>query len=195
MRARSSKKAAGAGSKRVDAIALLVQDHRKVKRLLKELDGTTERATVRRESLFKEIENELKTHTELEEDVFYRAYKEASRKSDQHLYYEAVEEHHLVDLVLPEMEASDVESREFSAKAKVLRDLVEHHIKEEETETFPRARRAMGTEELLELGIQIQERKMNLQSGLITRAARTAGFAFEAVMSRVSTRNRKKRAA
>jgi hemerythrin-like domain-containing protein len=193
MQARSSKR--GTSRKGVDAIALLIQDHQKVKRLLKQLNATTEKAVAHRESLFKEITNELKIHTELEEQIFYPAYKEAARKSDAHLYYEAIEEHHLVDVVLPEIEASDVESEEFAAKAKVLRDLIEHHTEEEEKQMFPKARKAMGTKELAELGTQIQERKTDLQSGLMTRAARTAGYAFGAVMSKVSSRNRKKRAA
>jgi hypothetical protein len=60
---------------------------------------------------------------------------------------------------------------------------------------FPKARKAMGTEELVELGMQIQERKTDLQSDLMTRAARSAGYAFGAVVSRISGRNRKKRAA
>lgn len=193
MQARLSKR--GTSRKRLDAIALLIQDHRKVKRLLKQLDATTEKAVARRESLFKEINNELKIHTELEEQIFYPAYKEAVKESDAHLYYEALEEHHLVDVVLPEIEASDVESEQFAAKAKVLRDLIEHHTEEEEKQMFPKARKAMGAGELAELATQIQERKTDLQSDLMTRATRTAGYAFEAVMSRVSGRNRKKRAA
>src|SRR5215831_19011692 len=163
MRARTSKRATG--SKRVDAIALLVQDHRKVKGLLKQLDGTTERATARRESLFKEIENELKIHTQIEEEIFYPAYKEAARKSDEHLYYEALEEHHLVDMVLPEIMSTDTGSEEFGAKSKVLRELVEHHAEEEEAEMFPRARKVIDGEELREIGRQIQSRKLELQSG------------------------------
>jgi hemerythrin-like domain-containing protein len=193
MQARSSKRRTS--RKGVDAIALLIQDHKKVKRLLKQLDTTTEKAAARRESLFKEINNELKIHTELEEQIFYPAYKEAAKKSDAHLYYEALEEHHLVDVVLPEIEASDVESEEFAAKAKVLLDLVEHHTEEEEKQMFPKARKVMGKEELSELGTQMQERKMDLQSDLMTRATRSGGFAFDAIMSRVSGRNRKKRAA
>jgi hypothetical protein len=73
--------------------------------------------------------------------------------------------------------------------------LVEHHTEEEEKQMFPKARKAMGKEELSELGTQIQERKMDLQSDLMTRATRSGGFAFDAIMSRVSGRNRKKRAA
>jgi len=186
------------GRRAPDAISLLTEDHRKVKRLLSALDNTTERASSRRERLFAEIENELKIHSKVEEEIFYPAYKEAVHKSDQHLYYESLEEHHLVDVVLPEMKASSADSEEFSAKAKVLKDLVEHHAEEEEAEMFPKARKMMGQIELRELGEQIEMRKEQLQSGLMTRAAKTAGYALGTVISRVTNNtknNRKKRAA
>src|SRR2546421_9059498 len=192
MPSRATKKPAG---RTVDAISLLTQDHHRVKQLLKALDATTERASTRRETLFKEIDNEIKVHSKVEEEIFYPAYKDAVRKSDEHVYYEALEEHHLVDVVLPEMKAADVESEEFGAKAKVLRDLVEHHAEEEETEMFPKARTAMGDEKLRQLGKEIKQRKLQLQSGLLTRAARTAGSAIGAVMNKVSNNNKKKKAA
>jgi iron-sulfur cluster repair protein YtfE (RIC family) len=73
MPARARKRATS--SRRVNAISLLMQDHKKVKRLLKQLDNTTERAADRRESLFEQIQNELKIHTQLEEEIFYPAYR------------------------------------------------------------------------------------------------------------------------
>jgi hemerythrin-like domain-containing protein len=149
-----------------DAISLLTQDHRNVKRLLKELESTTERAAGRRETLVKEIEAELTLHTRVEEDIFYPAYKDAARKSDAHLYYEAVEEHHLVDIVLPELKSSRVDSEEFAAKAKVLKDLIEHHAGEEEKQMFPRARKVMSGQELRDLGQQIQIRKQEFRKNL-----------------------------
>src|SRR5262245_20779825 len=88
---------------RADAISLLSADHKRLKRLLHTLAETTEKTADRRGSLLREIEDEIKIHSQVEEEIFYPAYKEAARTSDQHLYYEALEEHHLVDVVLPEM--------------------------------------------------------------------------------------------
>jgi len=150
-----------------DAISLLKQDHQKVRQLLKRLqsDGT--------EELLREIENELKVHTQIEEEIFYPAFKEAVESGkDEHLYYEAIEEHHVVDLVLPEIKSSSEGSEEFDAKAKVLADLVEHHAEEEETEMFPKARKAMDTTRLRELGEELQERKQELMGGLGGRPER-----------------------
>ena len=178
-----------------DATSLLIQDHRRVKRLLRELDNTTERATTRRKTLFAEIQNEISMHSKVEEEIFYPAYRDAMRKSDGHTYYEALEEHHLVDVVLGEIKTSNAASEEFGAKAKVLRDLIEHHSEEEETEMFPKARRTMSNEQLRELGKQIQLRKNELQSGLLTRVARTAGSALGAVVNKVAGSRDNKRAA
>ena len=149
-----------------DAISLLKQDHQKVRQLLKRLesDGT--------EELLNQVEQELKVHTQIEEEIFYPAFRDALKsETDEHLYYEALEEHHVVDLVLPEIKESSEGSEEFSAKAKVLKDLVEHHAEEEEAEMFPKARKLMDTTELRELGMRLQERKNELVGANTSSAA------------------------
>ena len=148
-----------AAKKSADSVAVLKADHEKVRGLLGQFENAT---GARREKLRGQIEQELKVHTTIEEEIFYPAFREASRKKDdKKLYYEAVEEHHVVDLVLPEMnEGQDAE--ELKAKAKVLKDLVEHHAEEEETEMFPRARKLFSREELRSLGEQLLERKEEL---------------------------------
>jgi hemerythrin-like domain-containing protein len=169
-----------------DAISILKGDHQRVRQLLRRLENTTDRAATQRKDLLSEIENEVKVHTTVEEEIFYPAFKEAVRsKSDKETYFEAIEEHHVVDLVMPEIKSTEAASEQFGAKAKVLKDLIEHHAQEEESQMFPKARKAMTPGELDELGKRIQSRKQDLQSGLVTRAARTAGAALGAVMSRV----------
>jgi hemerythrin-like domain-containing protein len=178
-------------SARTDALSILKGDHQKVRRLLRLLENTTDRATTQRKDLLSKIENEVKVHTKVEEEIFYPAFKEAVRsKSDQEIYFEAIEEHHVVDLVIPEIKSTDAASEQFGAKAKVLKGLIEHHAEEEETEMFPKARKVMSPDELVELGKQIHSRKQDLQSGLVTRAARTAGAALGAVMNRVGKNRR-----
>jgi hemerythrin-like domain-containing protein len=157
-----------------DAISLLKQDHQKVRQLLKRLESNGT------EELLSEIENELKVHTQIEEEIFYPAFKEAvESEEDEHIYYEAIEEHHVVDLVLPEIKSSSEGSEEFDAKAKVLKDLVEHHAEEEETQMFPKARKAMGAARLRELGQELRERKQELMGG---GAASRATGAFERML-------------
>ena len=90
-------------------------------------------------------------------------------KQDEHIYYEALEEHHVIDLVMPQIKSTSRNSDEFPAKAKVLKDLVEHHAEEEESQMFPKARKAMGAAELRELGMRLKERKEELAGGFTGR--------------------------
>ena len=149
-----------------DAIALLKEDHKKVKGLLAQLEKTTERGGERRRKLLGQIEAEVKVHTTIEEEIFYPAYRDAvKKKDDRELYQEALEEHHVVDLVMPELKRSDPAGEVFGAKAKVLKELIEHHAEEEEKEMFPKARRALGAAALKELGSRMQARKRALGAG------------------------------
>lgn len=148
-----------------NAITMLKSDHATVKRLMRELNETGDRAVKQRESLVEQIERALKMHAQLEEEIFYPAFKSASRGSEaEELFYEAAEEHHIVDMVLPALKAANPKSHEFKAKAKVLQDLVEHHIKEEETQMFREARDLFGDEQLRELGDMMQARRDTIEA-------------------------------
>jgi hemerythrin-like domain-containing protein len=148
-----------------DAIGLLKQDHQTVRQLLKKIESAEEGSE--RTELLTQIENEVKIHTQIEEEIFYPAFQQAAQDGgEEHLYYEALEEHHVVDMVLPEIKETDEESEEFAAKAKVLKDLIEHHAEEEEKQMFPKARKLMDTSELKELGQQLQQRKQELMSSI-----------------------------
>jgi hemerythrin-like domain-containing protein len=153
-----------------DAIALLKADHEKVRALLADLEETSERASSKREKLLTTIEQELKIHTKIEEEIFYPAFRDAAeKKDDRKLFYEAVEEHHVVDLVLPEIKGAG--SEEFGAKAKVLKDLVEHHAEEEEAKMFPRAKKLMDRDELMRLGDALASAKETLMPGSTRKRA------------------------
>jgi hemerythrin-like domain-containing protein len=147
-----------------DAVAVLKKDHETVRGLLKKLAATTDRNANTRTSLLSQIESEIKIHTQIEEEIFYPAFREAVRsKDDKELYFEALEEHGVVDMFMPKLQETDVQDETFGAKAKVLKDLIEHHAEEEETEMFPKARKVMGKAELIELGAQLRRRKEELK--------------------------------
>jgi hemerythrin-like domain-containing protein len=148
---------------RIDAINLLLEDHKKVRKLLEEFEETTERAVKTRQQLLKDIETDLAVHSQLEEELFYPAFKVAAETSeDRKLFFEAHEEHHVVDFVIAELKDTDPATEPFGAKAKLLRELVEHHADEEEKEMFPRARSVMTENDLVALGEQIEERRAEL---------------------------------
>ena|ERR1041385_919119 len=170
-RKRTNSRGRTAGRSRKDAIALLKQDHKNVKQLLSRLEATTEQETNERKRLLADIEEQVKAHTKIEEEIFYPAFKEAiESESDEHLYFEALEEHHVVDLVMPEIKSTNTSSDEFAAKAKVLKDLIEHHAEEEEKQMFPKARKLMGAAQLRDLGKELEERKHELTSSTWGRA-------------------------
>jgi hemerythrin-like domain-containing protein len=162
----AKSKSAGPENSRTDAITLLTDDHETVRTLLEEFAETTPRATKTRVQLLEKIAKEIRVHAQLEEEIFYPAYQRAAKSHDESkLYFEAVEEHRLVDIVLPELEGTDPSSEVFGARAKVLKDLVEHHADEEEDEMFPKAKKLLGKERLLELGAQLEARKEELTEG------------------------------
>lgn len=147
-----------------NAIDLLVEDHDKVRKLLKELSETTNRATKKREDLLEKIKSEVLVHTQIEEEIFYPAFRESDADESEKLFFEAKEEHRAVDdLVLPDLEATEVTSDAFLGRVKVLKDLIEHHAEEEEEEMFPKAKKALSTEQLEELGQQMAARKQELR--------------------------------
>lgn len=155
----------------VDAISMLKADHEKVRGLLAQLEKSSERSVAKREELLAKIALEVEIHSTLEEEIFYPAYRDAvGKQEDRKLYQEALEEHHVVDLVMPEIEETDPGTEVFSAKAKVLKEIIEHHAEEEEKEMFKRARQVFKPAELRELGERMEARKAELQ-GEISESA------------------------
>jgi hemerythrin-like domain-containing protein len=154
----------------MDAIALLKADHDKVKKLLTELDSTTERGVKTREELFATIKGELTVHEVIEEEIFYPALKEHPKAKD--IVLEAYEEHHVVDQVMAELEGLDVSDETWGAKATVMKENVEHHIDEEEREMFAQARKVFDKAELEQLGTRMEDRKASAQRELGVPAGR-----------------------
>jgi hemerythrin superfamily protein len=159
----ATKKSSKSTKKTPDAIALLKKDHETVRGLLGSLEKSAQKGGPRVAKLVTQIDNELKIHTTIEEEIFYPAFRDAVRsKEDKKMYFEALEEHHVVKLVLPEVDATGKGGPEFAAKAKVLKELVEHHAGEEEKEMFPEARKVFSRAQLQELGERLQQRKQEL---------------------------------
>ena len=144
----------------MNAIDLLKADHEKVKAILTQLSESTDRALKKRSDLLGKLEMEISIHTRLEEEILYPAFKEAGSKEEDIMYYEAKEEHRTVDsLVLPDLKTTDPSSLEFAGRVKVVKELLEHHIEEEETEMFPQAKKLLGKATLEELGAQMESLK------------------------------------
>lgn len=148
----------------MDATKLLTEDHEKVRKALAELAGTTERDADKRDELLGEIALDLEVHTQIEEEIFYPAFRQAGEgEENDKLYFESLEEHRAVgELVLPDLQNTPTSSEKFGGRAKVLKDLVDHHAEEEESEMFKRARKILSKDELEQLGEQLASRKEEL---------------------------------
>jgi hemerythrin superfamily protein len=156
----------------MNAIDLLTQDHVRVKDILSQLSESTERAIKKRTELLAKLEMEITIHTQLEEEILYPAFKEAGGKEQDVMYYEAKEEHRTVDaLVLPDLKQTDPGTPEFSGRVKVVKELLEHHIEEEEEEMFPQALELLGKDKLDELGAQMEAMKADMKKSLSMKAA------------------------
>jgi len=141
----------------MDALALLKADHEKMRKLLEQLETTTERGVKTRQELFATIKGELTIHETIEEEIFYPALMEMARTRD--ITLESYEEHHVVDLLMGELEELDVADERWGAKAKVMQENVEHHMEEEEGEMFRKTRQVFDDAELEELGERMAARK------------------------------------
>jgi hemerythrin-like domain-containing protein len=146
----------------MDALSLLKEDHRKVKKMLGELDSTTERGVKTRDEVFTKLKAELQVHEAIEEEIFYPALKEHPKAKE--LVLEAYEEHNVVDTVMSEIEGVAEDDERWGAKMSVLKENLEHHIEEEETEMFEQARQVFEREELDELGSRMETRKHELMA-------------------------------
>jgi hemerythrin-like domain-containing protein len=141
----------------VDALSLLKADHDVVRKILAEGESTTERAEKGRSELFTRLKTELEIHERIEEEVFYPALK--AHPKARELALEGFEEHHIVDQILAELEQTDPTDEQWTAKFKVAKENLEHHIEEEEGDMFKAARSAFSKAELEELGARMQEIK------------------------------------
>jgi hemerythrin superfamily protein len=145
-----------------DAITLLTADHAKVKKLfkefadLKEEDGSAEDKS----ALVTQICNELRVHTEIEEEIFYPAVRKAIDDGD--LMDEALVEHAGAKELIAQLEDMSPDDELYDAKVTVLGEQIQHHVKEEEGEMFPKAKKAKVDGEAL--GVEMTERKAELMA-------------------------------
>jgi hypothetical protein len=144
----------------VNALKLLEEDHKKVKKLMGEIESATERGVKTREELFTKLRGELEVHEAIEEEIFYPALKEHPKAKD--LVLEAYEEHNVVDMVMGEIEDVAYNDETWGAKFVVLKENLEHHIEEEESDMWKQARAVFDDDELNELGDRMSARKQEL---------------------------------
>ena len=135
----------------------LRKDHEEVNGILEQLKATSKNAQKKREELFQKLKMELIPHMEAEEHILYPALKE-SKEALEHVL-ESLEEHHVSEMVLKELDKTSVSEENWGAKLSVFKDLVEHHVKEEEDKIFKDAEKYIDKERMQKVFDAFQKEK------------------------------------
>jgi hemerythrin superfamily protein len=145
----------------IDAVQLLIRQHREMERLLGEVQDAGES---QRKLLFDRVADQLTVHIKAEEQIFYPAVHAARTEDD---LLEALEEHLSLKRLLADLLALDPEEKAFEPKFKVLKEQTEHHHREEEEHLFPAVCKLLGDPERAALGTEM----LTLQAQLTTQEA------------------------
>ena len=140
------------------ALEMLKEDHDKVKKAFKEFEKLDREDSETVQQLVQTVCEELKVHTTLEEEIFYPALREAIE--DEDLMNEAQVEHETAKMLIEQLENMGPDDPNYHATFTVLGEYVKHHVKEEEDEMFPQARKAEL--DLEDLATRMRERKQEL---------------------------------
>ena len=146
-----------------DAIQMLTADHKAVKAMFKEFESLKEREDAEDEKgdLVERICTALTIHATLEEEIFYPAVREAI--DDEDLMDEADVEHASAKDLIAQLQESSPGDDHYDAKVTVLGEMIDHHVKEEEGEMFPKAKEALDT---VAVGAELAARRKELESEL-----------------------------
>lgn len=144
---------------RRDATTILKEDHEHVSSLFEAFERA--RSASRKKALVDEICQELTVHAAVEDEIFYPAFKKALK--DHELVPEAKVEHETLKDLIAQIEDVEPGGEMYDARVKVLSEYVKHHVKEEQGEMFPKARKNSKLD-LKELGTRIMERKEELKA-------------------------------
>ncbi len=157
-------KESGSRVRMPNALALLKADHRTVEDLFEEYEHA--RRNDRKQAIVQQICEELTVHAQLEEQAFYPQIQSALGE-DKDLVDEARVEHNSLKWLIAQIEEETPDSDLYAAKVTVLKEYVQHHVKEEEKEMFPKVRKT--DIDLDALGQTLYEAKQQLQQGLVAK--------------------------
>src|SRR5688572_24707288 len=139
-----------------DATALLRADHKAVNELFDQYESL--RSSAKKKALVTQICMELTVHAQIEEEIFYPSIQQVLK--DKGLIPEAIVEHQTLKALIAQIEGVEPDGEMFDAKVKVLSEYVRHHVKEEQNEIFPKAKKSRL--DLVEMGSRLSARKAEL---------------------------------
>jgi hemerythrin-like domain-containing protein len=139
-----------------DAIVLLKEDHKEIRRAFDRFESAGENAEKTKGKLVDQIIELLTVHTYIENEVMYPRVRALLPDLEDDVL-ESYEEHHVADLLVMELASMKPSDERFDAKTMVLIENVRHHIEEEEQEWFPQVREGLGRKKLQEIGAEMQQ--------------------------------------
>ncbi len=137
-----------------DAIVLLKDDHKQIRKVFKDFQAAGEQATSRKGTLVKQMIELLTQHTYIENEVMYPRVRELLPDLEDDVL-ESYEEHHVADVLVMELSGMKATDERFDAKTTVLIENVQHHMDEEEQDWFPKVREGLGRKQLQEIGAEL----------------------------------------
>ena len=141
-----------------DAIVLLKNDHKEIRRVFADFRKAADAAPSSRDRLVKRMIELLTVHTYLENEVMYPRVRELLPELEDDVL-ESYEEHHVADVLIMELSSMRASDERFTAKTTVLIENVTHHIEEEEQEWFPQVRAGLSRKVLQEIGAEMEARR------------------------------------
>jgi hemerythrin superfamily protein len=142
----------------MDAIELLKSQHREVEDLFSKIEKS--RDAGKKDQLFTKLADSLAIHATIEEHHFYPAVKQ---KRTEDILLEALEEHLGIKRVISDLLDTEIDDETFDAKITVLKEQVEHHVEEEETDLFPKVRKLFDAEQLEAIGQAMSAEQAELE--------------------------------
>jgi iron-sulfur cluster repair protein YtfE (RIC family) len=136
------------------------KDHQRIATLFKTLSQTTTKALKTRNEMFRRLKEELETHSSLEEDIFYAML--SCHKEAETIVKKAKQDHKEAKKRLKELTRLPRNEEEWGKKLDQLRKKIEHHVREEEDQMFPKARKLLSDEQLEDMASRIEEERKEM---------------------------------
>jgi hypothetical protein len=179
-KSKRTRKTAARPPRANDAIALLKADHRQVEEWFEQFEAT--RSSARKNTLAGQICQALKVHTEIEEEIFYPQFLEATGEVSTH--HEAEVEHNGAKRLIEEIESGGAEDDYFDAKVKVLSEMIKHHVNEEEKRDGMFVKARQSKMDLTAIGARLAARKAELMGTQAAEEGASADDSAEPTSSR-----------
>lgn len=150
----------------IDAVELLTKQHREVEDLFEQFEKAGDNAKDKKKKLADEICNALIMHTMIEEEIFYPATRAAGEESEEteDMVDEAIVEHASAKDLIAQIREMSPEDDLYDAKVKVLSEMIDHHVEEEEKEMFPKTRKLKL--DLGVLGEEMKKRQVEIEAAM-----------------------------